>query len=72
VKRFDPPLATNASRRSVPVGGRLYRRLVGAPCNGSDAQCDSAPGNGSDACPVFFGTTTEDEMFILLGAYFTD
>ncbi|MDX2167218.1 MAG: hypothetical protein SF182_09150 [Deltaproteobacteria bacterium] len=45
--------------------------LVGAPCR-VDAQCDSSPGVGDglcDACAVGFGTTTEDEMFILLGAY---
>ena len=38
------------------------------------AACDTVPGAGDgecDACPVAFGTTTEDEMFILLGAYFT-
>lgn len=57
------------------TGGR-----VGAACDGStpaerDASCDSRPGAGDgdcDACPVAFGTTTEDEMFVLLGAYFTE
>ncbi|MBX3027443.1 hypothetical protein KF840_21300 [bacterium] len=53
---------------------------VGAACAGStpaqrDAACDSTPGAGDgdcDACPVTFGTTTDDEMFIILGAYFTE
>jgi hypothetical protein len=60
----------------TPVGCTAGR--VGEPCSGSDedtrnASCDSRPGTGDgfcDACPVGFGTTTEDEMFILLGAYF--
>jgi hypothetical protein len=48
---------------------------VGVACSGSDASCDSTPGAGDgecDACSVRFGTTTEDEMFILLGAFFTE
>ncbi len=43
---------------------------IGAPCS-TDVQCDSAPGAGDgacDACAVKFGATTDDEMFILLGA----
>ena len=51
---------------------------VGAACTGTsqterNASCDSSPGAGDgdcDACPVAFGTTTEDEMFIILGAYY--
>ena len=48
---------------------------VGARCLGLDSSCDSVPGAGDgicDACPVRFGVTTEDEMFILLGAFYTD
>jgi len=52
--------------------------LVGAACSGNneaarDASCDSSPGAGDgdcDACPLRGGVTTEDEMFILMGAYF--
>jgi hypothetical protein len=47
---------------------------VRQPCS-NDAACDSIPGMGDgrcDACPVRFGTTTEDEMFILLGAYYIE
>ena len=50
---------------------RPRRRTAAA----STAQCDSSPGAGDgecDACHVRFGTTTEDEMFILLGAFYTD
>lgn len=45
----------------------------GQLCGGVDSACDSAPGAGDgqcDACPVFGGVTTEDEMFILLGNYY--
>ncbi len=47
---------------------------IGAAC-ATDANCDSAPGEGDgfcDACPVQFGTTTDDEMFILLGAAYEE
>lgn len=47
---------------------------VGARC-ASDAECDSTAGAGDgfcDGCPVGFGTTTDDEMFILLGAAFEE
>ncbi len=45
---------------------------VGATCR-NDAACDSTPGAGDgacDACTLNGGTTTEDEMFILLGSYY--
>jgi hypothetical protein len=45
----------------------------GEPCGGNDAACDSSPGLGNgicDACPVRGGVTTDDEMFIMLGAYY--
>jgi hypothetical protein len=47
---------------------------VGIPCS-IDRHCDTAPGAGDgecDACSIRFGVTTEDEMFILLGAYYAD
>jgi hypothetical protein len=61
-----------------PVG--CVSGLVGAACSGStpaqrDRSCDSSASAGDgdcDACPVAFGTTTEDEMFILLGAYYVE
>jgi len=61
---------------ATPTGCTAGR--VGAVCSGSgeaarDASCDSSPGAGDgdcDACPLAGGVTTEDEMFILMGAYF--
>ena len=48
---------------------------IGAPCEGSadSASCDSAPGADDgecDACVATGGNSTEDEMFLLLGAYY--
>ena len=46
----------------------------GARCHGDHRECDSSPGalDGlCDACPLGGGVTTEDEMFILIGAYYT-
>ena len=57
-----------------PVPIACTEGRVGAQCSGADAACDSSPGAGDgvcDACTLLFGTTTEDEMFILLGAFFT-
>lgn len=53
---------------------------IGEPCSGSgqaerDASCDSTPGAGDgfcDACTAAFGVTTDDEMFILLGAFYRE
>jgi hypothetical protein len=54
----------------------------GQPCEGDasgyqadDRKCDSAPGANDgvcDACPLFGGVTTQDEMFIPLGSYYCD
>lgn len=62
----------------IPTGCTAGR--VGEKCSGGspaqrDASCDTANGAGDgecDACTVRFGTTTEDEMFIILGAFYTD
>ena len=48
---------------------------VGEACGGPDdrAACDSSPGAADgecDACVATGGNSTEDEMFILLGAYY--
>jgi hypothetical protein len=51
---------------------------TGSPCSGGDdgardASCDSSPGAGDghcDACTLHGGVTTEDEMFVLFGAYY--
>ena len=66
---FSPGNATRCSPTACTDG------LVGAACNGSfdEASCDSVPGAGDgvcDACPITFGVSTEDEMFVLLGTRF--
>jgi hypothetical protein len=48
---------------------------VGEACNGPDdhATCDSSPGAGDgecDACVLGGGVSTEDEMFLLIGAFY--
>ena len=48
---------------------------VGKPCGGvaDHATCDSSPGEGDglcDACKVEGGVTTQDEMFLILGAFY--
>lgn len=73
----DLRLVTRASTmpdraRCVPVA--CFAGRVGAPCSGAgdDATCDSAPGAGDgdcDACSITPGVTTENEMFVLTGAY---
>ena len=40
----------------------------GMACNGDDSVCGE--GGVCDACPLGGGVTTEEEMFILLGAYY--
>jgi hypothetical protein len=62
----------------TPVG--CVEGRIGEACSGSnqeerDASCDSETNAGDgfcDACPTTFGTTTDDEMFILLGAFYKD
>ena len=62
----------------VPTG--CTEGLVGAPCSGNgeaarNASCDSSPGASDglcDACRLRGGVTTEDEMFIIMGAYYVD
>ena len=49
--------------------------MVGEACNGEDddAACDSSPGAGDgdcDACPITGGESTENEMFLMIPAYF--
>ncbi len=51
---------------------------AGEACSGTgdetrDASCDTTPGSGDgdcDACTLGGGVTTEDEMFVLFGAYY--
>jgi hypothetical protein len=78
--------STSPQPTGYPLGGpcatpeACTAGRVGEPCTGNslaarNASCDSAPAAGDgecDACTLHFGTTTEDEMFILLGAYFEE
>jgi hypothetical protein len=73
-------------RSRTPANGALCspthcaEGAVGRPCAGGGAvernrSCDTSPGAGDgfcDACPVRFGVSTEDEMFVLTGAYLLD
>lgn len=72
---------TRASRRPInalpcqPVA--CVAGNIGAACGGVDdnASCDSTPGAGDgwcDACPITSGLTSDDEMFVLLGAVLED
>ena len=50
---------------------------IAAPCNGKSDNhtCDSSPGANDglcDACAIKGGESTENEMFILIGAYYLD
>jgi hypothetical protein len=67
-----PPNAENHCEPVACTAGR-----VGAACDGQDddAACDSTAGAGDgecDACVLTGGNSTEDEMLILLGAYYVD
>ncbi len=65
----------NAFGRCSPTHcaeGRVAERCGGV---GDDATCDTTPGAGDgacDACRLVGGVSTEDEMFLLLGAYFVE
>lgn len=81
---LDPATVKRQSTSPESVGGfpggpcrtpvACAEGAVGRACS-TDTDCDSSPGAGDgdcDACAVGFGTTTDDEMFILLGASFTE
>jgi hypothetical protein len=62
------PTNASACNPTACVAGK-----IGASCKGKndDASCDSSPGAGDgwcDACIIMPGASTDDEMFILLGA----
>ena len=79
----SPPVKRQSTSPTPPLpfapGGPCSNSTVacmhgpnkGQLCGGNDSFCDDSPGDGEcDACPVRGGVTTEDEMFILTGAYF--
>ncbi len=55
--------------------GRVGQRCSGGGEEQRDASCDTTVGAGDgvcDACPLRGGFTTEDEMFILMGAFYIE
>ncbi len=82
----DPAEVVRASMRPTNAGpcdpthcteGRAGDECSGDPDDPAarDASCDSTPGAGDgvcDACTLRGGFTTEDEMFILMGAFFVE
>lgn len=73
----DPRLVTRLSTMPDRASCRpvaCAEGRIGAACAGTQdhASCDTAPGAGDglcDACPIQAGVTTENEMFVLTGAY---
>ncbi|MEE8147555.1 MAG: hypothetical protein V3T24_08130, partial [Longimicrobiales bacterium] len=75
------PSSPEVSRNSHPVAtcGAGVRECLSGPnksvlCGGDDAFCDSSAGAGDgecDACPVVGGVTTEGDMFVLFGSFYT-
>ena len=70
------PVANNIGINLVACGCEPEERSCfggpneGMPCGGDDAVCGD--GGSCDACPLGGGVTTEEEMFILLGAYYVE
>lgn len=57
------------------IEGRVSAKCVGGSQAQRDTSCDSAPGVGDGVCggcTVRGGVTTEDEMYILMGAYYVE
>lgn len=75
---------STSTASSLPIGGPCgvptgcVSGKIGKPCSGGsqsarDASCDSTPNAGDgfcDACTLSGGVTTEDEMFLIMGAYY--
>jgi hypothetical protein len=62
------PTSAGACNPTACVAGK-----IGASCKGvnDNASCDSSPGAGDgwcDACSITAGTSSDDEMFVLLGS----
>jgi hypothetical protein len=70
---FGTIVDTGISCLAGPKKGQECRSDPSGVWDGDHSVCDSAPGSGDgicDACPLTGGVTTDDEMFILLGAYY--
>jgi hypothetical protein len=74
-----PPLGIPAGGPCRTPTGCTAGKIT-EPCSGNGAEernasCDTAPDSGDgfcDACMLTGGVTTEDEMFLLLGAFFVN
>jgi hypothetical protein len=70
-----PPLPVGGPCR-VPTGcvaGKVKEPCAAGGEEARNASCDLTAGAGDglcDACPLLGGVTTEDEMFLIMGAYF--
>ena len=78
---FNPDTVTRASFRPANAADcqpiACVAGKVAAACSGPDdnASCDSEPGakdGWCDACAITSGLTSDDEMFVLLGATMSD
>ncbi len=66
--------------RSNCIATHCAEGKIGQQCSGNDqaskdASCDSSPGAGDgfcDACTAGSGLTSDDEMFVMLGAYYLE
>lgn len=73
-----PPFAAPGFGGPCAVPTNCVAGQLRAPCSGRtqaqrNASCDSSPGAADgvcDACLLTGGVTTDDEMFVLLGAYY--
>ncbi len=69
---------STSPNRSRCVATHCAEGAVGSECSGvsqteRDASCDTSPGAGDgfcDACAAASGLTSDDEMFVLLGAFY--
>jgi hypothetical protein len=67
-----PKSAQQFIGRCTPVA--CVEGRIAEPCQ-TDADCDTAPERGDgwcDACPITGGESTENEMFVLFGAFYID
>ncbi len=74
------PFGALAPGGPCPEASGCTEGQVGADCSGDtaaarDTSCDTSPGAGDgvcDACVLRGGVTTEDEMYILMGAFYVE
>ena len=75
VATFPDAEPAPCSNPSGCIEGRVGETCGVGSQQARDTSCDSTPGSGDGvcgACRVRGGTTTEDEMFILMGAFYVE